>query len=244
MKAARFLIVIALLCCVLIPLFAMGNGEERPVPGLVDNMVQRGEPAADFTLADQNGLPFRMANQKGKVVVMCFIYTHCTDICPFIAAKVKEAYQQLGADAQNVSFVAVTTDPKRDVPSVTLPYSKALGLNDVWHFVSGPAKAVQAVWASYAIGVSVDPDTDAVAPPKEEKGAMKMEMDKPPTQGLSSDDLTLVGQIVQQFGGGYDVGHSAPFWIVDKRGWIRVGMDADATPADIVTNVRALLALK
>jgi len=37
---------------------------------------------------------------------------------------------------------------------------------------------------------------------------------------------------------------SAPFWIVDKKGWIRVGMDADATPTDIVTNVRVLLNLK
>ncbi len=220
----------------------MGGGEQQPVMGLVNNMVQQPQPAADFTLTDQNGLPFRMSEQKGKVVVMCFIYTHCTDICPFIAAKVKEVYQQLGPDANRMTFVAVTTDPKRDVPAVTLPSSKALGLENVWHFVGGTAKAVQAVWASYAIGVTVDPDTDAVAPPKEDKGAMAM--DKPPTQGLSSDDLTLVGQIVQQFGGGYDVGHSAPFWMVDKRGMIRVGMDADATPADIVTNVRVLLKLK
>ena len=244
MKAGRFLLVAVFLCTVLIPVFAMGGGEEQPVAGLVDNMVQHGQPAADFTLTDQNGVPFHMADQRGKVVLMCFIYTHCTDICPFEAAKVKEVYQQLGPDAQNVSFIAVTTDPKRDVPAVTLPYSKALGLNDIWHFLGGAAKAVQAVWANYGIGVTVDPDTDAVAPPKEEKSGTKMDMDKPPTQGLSSDDLALVGQIVQQFGGGYDVGHSAPFWIVDKKGWIRVGMDADATPTDIVTNIRALLKVK
>ena len=47
----------------------------------------------------------------------------------------------------------------------------------------------------------------------------------------------------RQFGGGYDVGHSAPFWIVDKKGMIRVGMDAGATPADLVTNIRVLLKL-
>ena len=239
MKAARFLLVSALLGIVLVPAFAMGGREEQPVAGLVNNMVQQPLQAADFTLTDQNNQPFHMADQKGKVVLMCFIYTHCTDISPFEAAKVKEVYQQLGSDAKNVAIVAVTTDPKRDVPAVTLPYSKALGLESVWHFVGGPAKAVQAVWASYAIGVTVDPGTDAVAPPKG-----MMDMDKPPTQGLSSDDLSLVGKIVQQFGGGYDVGHSAPFWIVDKKGWIRVGMDADATPADIATNVRVLLNLK
>jgi cytochrome oxidase Cu insertion factor (SCO1/SenC/PrrC family) len=236
MKTARLMTAAALLCCVLIPASAMGGGEAQPVTGLVNNMVQHPQPAADFTLTDQNGLPFHMAAQRGKVVVMCFLYTHCTDICPFEAAKVKEAYQQLGPDARNVVFVAVTTDPKRDVPRVTLPYSKALGLNDIWHFVGGPAKAVHAVWASYGIGVTVDPGTDAAAPPTGDGGV------KPPTQGLSSEDLSLVGRIVQQFGGGYDVGHSAPFWIVDKKGMIQAGMDADATPADIVTNVRLLMA--
>ena len=233
----RLIVVSALLWFVLVPAFAMGGGEAQPVAGLVNNMVQQPQRAADFTLTDQNNQPFHMAAQEGKVVLMCFIYTHCTDICPFEAAKVKDVYQQLGSDAKNVVFVAVTTDPKRDVPAVTLQYSKALGLDGVWHFVGGPAKSVQAVWASYGIGVTVDPETDAVAPPKD---AMEM---KPPTQGLSSNDLSLVGKIVQQFGGGYDVGHSAPFWIVDKKGWIRVGMDSDATPADIVTNVRALLSL-
>jgi len=239
LNTARLMIAAALLCCVLIPASATGSREGQPITGLVNNMVQQPQRAADFALTDQNNQPFHMADQRGKVVLLCFIYTHCTDICPFIAAKVKEVYQQLGPDAKNVVLVAVTTDPKRDVPAVTLPYSKALGLDDVWHFVGGSAKAVQAVWASYAIGVTVDPDTDAVAPPKG-----TMDMDKPPTQGLSSDDLALVGTIVQQFGGGYDVGHSAPFWIVDKKGWIRVGMDADATPADIVTNMRGLLNLK
>jgi len=239
MNRVRLLSVSALLCCVFIPAFAMG-GQEQPVTGLVNNMMQHSASAADFTLTDQNGLPFHMADGKGKVVVMSFIYTHCTDICPFIAVKVRDAYQLLGSDAAGVVFVAVTTDPKRDVPQVTLPYSKALGMADAWHFVGGDPKAVQAVWFNYGIGVTVDSGTDAVAPPKE--GAMK---DMPsPTQGLSKADLDLAGQISDQFGGGYDVGHSAPFWIVDKHGRVQVLMDADATPADIVTNVRVLLKAK
>ena len=224
--------------------FAMGGGEAQSSAALVNNMLQQAEPAADFTLIDQNGQSFHMADQKGKVVLLSFIYTHCTDICPYVAAKVKEVYQQLGTDAKNVSLVAVTTDPKRDVPSVTLPYSKALGMADAWHFVGGDAKAVQAVWSSYGIGVTVNPDTDAVAAPKEENSGGQMAMDQVPTQGLSQADITLAAQIADQFGGGYDVGHSAPFWIVDKKGTVRVLMDADATPADIATNIRALLKLK
>ena len=224
------------------------------------NLLQHSSPAPDFTLTDQNGTTFHMADMKGRVVLMSFIYTHCTDICPFIALKVKDAYTLLGNDAANVVFVAVTTDPKRDVPPVTTAYSKELGLLDVWHFVSGAPKAVQAVWFNYGIGVTVDQGTDAVAPPKDEKmSATSSQKDKEvqprsesgggmemaaPTQGLSKSDLDLAGTLIDKFGGGYDVGHSAPFWIVDKKGLIRVGMDADATPADLVTNIRALLALR
>jgi cytochrome oxidase Cu insertion factor (SCO1/SenC/PrrC family) len=244
MKLIKPTIVVGLLCCALLPAFTLGM-REQPLTGVVGNLLQHQSRAADFTLTDQHGAPFHMATTKGKVVLMSFIYTHCTDICPFIALKMKDAYTLLGSDAANVVFVAVTTDPKRDIPEVTAAYSKELGLFDAWHFVGGTPEAVQAVWAGYGIGVTIDPDTDAVAPQKESKEAGGAGADlQAPIQGLSKSDLTLAGTLIQQFGGGYDVGHSAPFWIVDKRGMIRVGMDADATTADIVTNVRALLKLR
>jgi hypothetical protein len=62
-----------------------------------------------------------------------------------------------------------------------------------------------------------------------------------PSEGLSKADLDLAQHVGDQFGGGYNVGHSAPFWIVDKKGMTQLGMDSDASAADIVTNVRALL---
>ena len=262
MRSLKLQIFASLLCCALVPGSALGK-KEQPVTGLVGNLLQQPMKAPDFTLIDQHGEPFHMAAMKGKVVVLSFIYTHCTDICPYIAVKEKDAYALLGSDAANVVFVAVTTDPKRDIPQVTAAYSKELGLLDVWHFVGGAPEAVQAVWASYGIGVTVDPDTQAVAPPKEvkmeaapqknaaedaskedkEAGAAAPDSDAP-VQGLSKSDLSLADRLSAQFGGGYDVGHSAPFWIVDKKGLVRVGMDADATPSDLVTNIRVLLKLR
>jgi cytochrome oxidase Cu insertion factor (SCO1/SenC/PrrC family) len=236
--------------------FARGNGE-RIAPGLVGNILQHPMAAADFTLIDQHGATFHMADTRGRVVLMTFLYTHCTDICPFEAAKVKDVYSLLGSDANTVVFVTVTTDPKRDVPLVTAAYSKALGLFDVWHFVGGPMQAVQKVWTSYGIGVSVDPATGAVAPEKEQPSSAASTSKSNEvssggdiggsaglSKGLSEGDMALAGDIIQQFGGGYDVGHSAPFWIVDKRGFIQVGLDGDALPAEIVTDIRVLLAQK
>ncbi len=185
-----------------------------------------------------------MADTRGMVVLMAFVYTHCTDVCPFETLKVKKAHELLGSDAGKVAFVAVTTDPGRDVTAVTGAYSKAMGLFDIWHFVGGPTEAVQSVWSDYGIGVSVNPDTGGAASGKEQgstaPGGGTAQWS--PTTGLSEVDLAVAGEIIQKFGGGYDVGHSTPFWIVDKRGIISVGLGADVTPADIVVDIRALLA--
>ena len=39
-------------------------------------------PAPDFTLADQHGQPFRLSEQRGKIVLLYFGFTACPDLCP------------------------------------------------------------------------------------------------------------------------------------------------------------------
>jgi cytochrome oxidase Cu insertion factor (SCO1/SenC/PrrC family) len=233
MKHPTALLAAFLACCTLLPAFARGN-RETPVTGLVGTIPDRPWPAADFALVDQRGAGFRMADMRGRVVVLTFIYTHCADVCPFISLTMKSAHSLLGSDAREVAFVAVTTDPQRDSPQVTAAYSKAIGLNDVWYFLTGPLERLRKVWADYAIGVEVDPGT----PPVEHSNAVA---DDAPPKGLSKTDTDLASQIIRQFGGGYEVAHSLPYLIIDSSGTIRAILGPDAAAADIVTDVRILL---
>ena len=98
------------------------------------------------------------------------------------------------------------------------------------------------MWADYGIGVTVDPDTDAVALSKEDKPGITAVRESPDQPMRASHQLTAEHLIEKC--GGYDVGHSASFWIIDRRGVVRIGIADSATPADIVTNVRVLLRLK
>ena len=230
-----------LACVVLSPALARGN-RERPLTGLIGTALERPSPAADFTLTDQHDAAFHMADTKGRVVVLTFIYTHCADACPYISLKMKNAISLLGADTDKVVFVAVTTDPKRDIPKVNLAYSRAFGLENAWFFVTGSPESVKAVWANYGIGVEIDPDTSHEPAPKDDaKDSGTAAETDPVTRGLSASDLTLAGKIVEQFGGGYDVAHSVPFWIIDKAGLVRASLDGNALPSDIVTDVRLLM---
>ncbi|HET6159938.1 MAG TPA: SCO family protein [Dongiaceae bacterium] len=56
------------------------------------------KPAPDFTLRDADGRIVRLIDFRGKVVVLHFIYTHCPDICPLHAERIKAH----GLDPANV----------------------------------------------------------------------------------------------------------------------------------------------
>jgi protein SCO1/2 len=217
-------------------LVMLAAGCQSPVK-LSGTVIPHPAPAPDFTLTDQHGAPFHMADAKGRVVVMTFIYTHCTDLCPFITLKVKGARDLLGKDADKAVFVAVTTDPERDTQSVIDAYSTAAGLSDGWSFVTGSLAAVKDVWFNYGVGVDIEKKPSDEPPAK--AGSQSDEPE--PTQGLSPTEVGLAHGIVDAFGGGYDVSHSTPFWIIDRQGRIRASMDADALPSDIAANVRALM---
>ena len=70
----------------------------------------------DLTLTDQRGQPFRLGDQRGKVVLFFFGYTQCPDVCPTTLATWRKLHQELGKDAEQVRFVFVTVDPERDTP--------------------------------------------------------------------------------------------------------------------------------
>jgi len=229
----RLLPLAILLAAVGFPAFP-GGLFERQVP-LSGTVIEHPNPAPDFTLTDQDGRAFRMADTRGKVVVVTFIYTHCTDLCPFVTLKVRSARGLLGADADRAVFVAVTTDPRRDTQEVNAAYTRAAGLAGAWHFLTGPAAAVKAVWFDYGVGVDIQ------KAPDEGPGAQGTAEDAEPSQGLSADARDQARRMADAFGGGYEVAHSTPIWIIDREGRMRVAMDADCLPSEIAGNVRALM---
>lgn len=70
--------------------------------------------APDFTLTAHTGQPFRLSEQRGKVVLLFFGFTNCPDICPTALNDLAVVRRKLGADAEQVQVAFVTVDPERD----------------------------------------------------------------------------------------------------------------------------------
>jgi protein SCO1 len=78
--------------------------------------------APDFTLTSDNGTPWTLSAQHGKVVALFFGFTHCTDTCPDTLAKLGASLRADGANDGDAEIAFVTIDPQRDTPAVMHAY--------------------------------------------------------------------------------------------------------------------------
>ena len=76
-------------------------------------------------LPDTSGRVRRLADFRGKAVVVFFGFTHCPDVCPTTLADLAGVMKSLGPDAERVQVVMVSVDPERDTPEQLQKYVQA-----------------------------------------------------------------------------------------------------------------------
>jgi protein SCO1/2 len=97
-----------------------------------------------FELTDQNGDSFIFPDDlKGAPALVGFIYTHCPDICSFITANIKKAYE--GAEnSGDTQFILITFDPGRDTPEILKRYADAFEMDrPPFRFLTGESDVIE-----------------------------------------------------------------------------------------------------
>jgi cytochrome oxidase Cu insertion factor (SCO1/SenC/PrrC family) len=75
---------------------------------------------------------------KGKVVVINFIFTSCTDSCPLETARLRQVQQLLGDRVgRDVFFYSISIDPQTDTPEVLKKYAEKFKVAPGWLFLTG-----------------------------------------------------------------------------------------------------------
>jgi protein SCO1/2 len=102
----------------------------------------------DVELVDQDGKAVRVRSLllAGKPVVVSFIFTTCTTICPMISTIVARAQDQLGDRAgREVRLVSITVDPGRDTPARLKAYAGRHHAGPGWIWLTGGRGAIEQV---------------------------------------------------------------------------------------------------
>lgn len=83
--------------------------------------------AQDFALPDAEGRQRRLADFRGKVVVVFFGYTQCPDVCPTTMGELRAVKEALGEAGRDVVPVFISVDPERDTPELLRAYAASFG---------------------------------------------------------------------------------------------------------------------
>jgi protein SCO1/2 len=221
--------------------------------------------ARDFRLRDENGRMRSLADARGSVVALTWMYSSCRDLCPAQATIIGDALKRVG---KGVQVYVVSVDPVGDTPERVKAWLQRRQYGPAGHFLMGARTQLAPVWRAYAIApVNASPQEMAAAaqmadafraqraaeeakakaegktivrqrqPYVHPKRATQPEASDPyPDQG----DLRYRGR--PRHGAGLDFEHSAYVMLIDKHGNQRVGLPFEQLDAKtLARDMRTLL---
>jgi protein SCO1/2 len=112
--------------------------------------------APPTTLNDYLGNRVTLADDRGKVVLLTFLYVHCPDVCPLITANLHTALTKLGPMAKNVRVVAVSVDPRGDTPKAIAAFLKVHQMTGRMQYLVGSRAQLGRVWREWNVGSERD----------------------------------------------------------------------------------------
>jgi protein SCO1/2 len=104
-----------------------------------------------FTLHDQDGHRVALAKQRGRVVLLTFLYTHCPDVCPLVAGNLNRALRALGPGRRDVRVLAISVDPTGDTRASVQRFIRHHQLLPEFRYLTGPPATLRRLWAAYGV---------------------------------------------------------------------------------------------
>jgi protein SCO1/2 len=125
--------------------------------------------APAFKLTDQAGATFDSQSLSGRVTLLDFIYTHCTDACPLMSATFQEAQRKLADDkslGSKIMLVSLSVDPQHDTQPVLAEYGQQFKADpNSWKMLTGDWDAVYDVVTGFKVATRPPrPAADAPVP--------------------------------------------------------------------------------
>jgi len=183
----------ALLVAVLM-LAACGGSKAPKLAGIaVDPPVR----APNFALEDQAGHTVTVSAQRGHWLVVTFLYTHCPDVCPLIAAHLNRAIGTPAGRRARLHVIAVSVDPARDTLPAVRRYAVTHRLVASFRWAIGSRARLARVWQAYHVAAQPGPHGTVTHSTFEilvdPQGKERAIYDSTITSGRLTGDLTKLG---------------------------------------------------
>lgn len=133
-------------------------------PTATFHVPEAGDAVPDFKMLNQNGKLIHMAQFKGRVVLLTFIYTRCplADFCPRMNKNFAQIDKALAGDPamyKQTHLLSVSFDPKFDTPEILKSYGGIYTGGGAktfahWDFAAPPEDELSAMEEFFDVGVT------------------------------------------------------------------------------------------
>jgi len=149
---------IAALAVVLItrPTDTTSSAPSGPTSKFAGPVFPAGLRASPFSLQDQDGKPATLAQYRGQVIVLSFMYSRCRDTCPVMATEIRGALDALPQAGRGIPVLAITVDPAHDTPASARAFIARDRMTGRMRFLLGSYRQLRPIYKRYAIQPEFD----------------------------------------------------------------------------------------
>lgn len=108
-------------------------------------------PAISLVRQDGGRVSLAREMDDGRPVVLNFIFTSCSSICPLMSQVFADFQRQLGTDSARVHLMSISTDPEQDSPARLRAYAKQFGARAGWNQYTGTLAQSQSAQRAFDV---------------------------------------------------------------------------------------------
>lgn len=112
-----------------------------PMPKITRQTVAYTVPQVTLVRDDGKSVLLQDELNDGRPVILSFIYTTCTSVCPLVSHTLAQLQGKLGADRDRVHLVSISIDPEEDTPARLAAYAKQYDAGPEWQHYTGTVAA-------------------------------------------------------------------------------------------------------
>jgi protein SCO1/2 len=110
-----------------------------------------GVPQITLVREDNKSVSLPDEMNDGRPVILNFIYTTCTAVCPITSRTFAQLQDKLGEERNKVHMISITIDPEQDTAARLADYARKFGAEPQWHFYTGTSEASLAAQRAFDV---------------------------------------------------------------------------------------------
>ena len=108
-------------------------------------------PAIRLVRDDGRSVSLPEEMNDGRPVVLNFIFTSCSSVCPLMSQVFEQFQQKLGAERDQVHLMSISIDPEEDTPGRLREYARKFHAGPEWQHYTGTVEASLATQRAFGV---------------------------------------------------------------------------------------------